>query len=79
MVSTCWRVLDASADYPRLIAFLKAMEFSSLLRWVVEFSGVDANEIEADDRLYPRRGHQPRSYRVHIGIDDRPRRVRGAI
>jgi hypothetical protein len=31
MVSTCWRVLGASADYPRLIAFLKAMEFSSLL------------------------------------------------
>jgi DNA polymerase-1 len=38
-------------DYPRLIAFLKAMEFSSLLRRVVEFSGVDANEIEADESL----------------------------
>jgi DNA polymerase-1 len=43
-------------DYPRLIAFLKAMEFSSLLRRVVEFSGVDANEIEADESLAGHRG-----------------------
>ena len=45
-------------DYPRLIAFLKAMEFSSLLRRVVEFSGVDANEIEANESLA---GHRRRS------------------
>ena len=43
-------------DYPRLIAFLKAMEFSSLLRRVVEFSGVDANEVEADAGLTGHRG-----------------------
>ena len=43
-------------DYPRLIAFLKAMEFSSLLRRVVEFSGVDANEVEADESLAGHRG-----------------------
>ena len=32
-------------DYKRLVAFLKAMEFNSLLRRVAEFSGVDAAEI----------------------------------
>ena len=35
-------------DYKRLIAFLKAMEFTTLTRRVAEFSGVDAAEIEAD-------------------------------
>jgi len=35
-------------DYTRLIAFLKAMEFNSLVRRVAEFSGVDAAAIEAD-------------------------------
>ncbi len=44
-------------DYKRLIAFLKAMEFSSLLRRVVEFSGVDAAGIEPDAGLSaPARG-----------------------
>jgi DNA polymerase-1 len=38
-------------EYKRLIAFLKAMEFSTLMRRVVEFSGVDAGEIEADETL----------------------------
>jgi DNA polymerase-1 len=38
-------------DYKQLIAFLKAMEFSSLLRRVAEFSGVDASEIAADEKL----------------------------
>jgi DNA polymerase-1 len=38
-------------DYKRLIAFLKAMEFTTLTRRVAEFSGVDAGAIEADDRL----------------------------
>src|ERR1700676_5768864 len=38
-------------DYRRLIAFLKAMEFSSLIRRVTEFSGVEAGEIEADEKL----------------------------
>jgi DNA polymerase I len=35
-------------DAKRLIAFLKAMEFSSLIRRVAEFSGADAAEIEPD-------------------------------
>jgi DNA polymerase I len=38
-------------DARRLIAFLKAMEFSSLIRRVAEFSGADAAEIEADTAL----------------------------
>jgi DNA polymerase-1 len=35
-------------DARRLIAFLKAMEFNSLVRRVAEFSGTDAAEIEPD-------------------------------
>src|SRR5882724_7252633 len=38
-------------DYRRLVAFLKAMEFSTLIRRVTEFSGVEAGEIEPDERL----------------------------
>ena len=38
-------------DYKRLIAFLKAMEFVALTRRVAELSGIDAAEIEADERL----------------------------
>jgi DNA polymerase-1 len=38
-------------DYKRLIAFLKAMEFTTLTRRVAEFSGVDPAQIEADGQL----------------------------
>jgi len=38
-------------DYKRLIAFLKAMEFSSLTKRVAEFADIDANEIEPDAKL----------------------------
>src|SRR6476619_5929196 len=38
-------------DYKNLVAFLKAMEFSTLTRRVAEKSGIDANEIEADGKL----------------------------
>ncbi|MGH6771341.1 MAG: DNA polymerase I [Xanthobacteraceae bacterium] len=38
-------------DYKRLIAFLKAMEFTTLTRRVAEFSGVEAAEIEADAKV----------------------------
>src|SRR6202030_3272229 len=38
-------------DSRRLIAFLKAMEFSTLIRRVTEFSGTEAAEIEPDERL----------------------------
>jgi len=46
-------------DYKRLIAFLKAMEFSSLLRRVAEFSGTDVAEIEADTKLAVRGAAKP--------------------
>ena len=38
-------------DYKRLIAFLKAMEFSTLTRRVAEFAGIDPAAIEADGKL----------------------------
>src|SRR6185436_15438078 len=38
-------------DYKKLIAFLKAMEFSSLTKRVAEFADIDANEIEPDAKL----------------------------
>ncbi|HZP77884.1 MAG TPA: DNA polymerase I, partial [Pseudolabrys sp.] len=38
-------------DYRRLIAFLKAMEFSTLTRRVAEQSSIDASQIEADANL----------------------------
>jgi DNA polymerase-1 len=38
-------------DYTRLIAFLKAMEFTTLTRRVAEFSGLDPAQIEADGKL----------------------------
>ncbi len=38
-------------DHKRLIAFLKAMEFSSLTRRVAEFAEIDAGAIEPDARL----------------------------
>src|SRR5277367_477300 len=38
-------------DHKRLIAFLRAMEFSSLTRRVAEFADVDASEVEPDAKL----------------------------
>jgi len=38
-------------DYKRLIAFLKAMEFTTLTRRVAEYSGIEVAEIEPDDTL----------------------------
>ncbi len=38
-------------DYRRLIAFLRAMEFSSLTRRVAEFGSIDVSEIEPDAKL----------------------------
>jgi len=43
-------------DYKRLIGFLKAMEFNSLMRRVAEYSGADASEIDAEVRFA---GHVP--------------------
>ncbi len=38
-------------DYKRLIAFLKAMEFSTITRRIAEKTGIDASQIEADAKL----------------------------
>ena len=38
-------------DYKRLVGFLKALEFTTLIRRVAEFSGIEAGEIEADAKL----------------------------
>jgi DNA polymerase-1 len=38
-------------DYKHLIAFLKAMEFTTLTKRVADKSGIEANEIEADAKL----------------------------
>src|ERR1700733_3749209 len=38
-------------DHKRLIAFLKAMEFSSLTRRVAEFAEIDAGAVEPDAKL----------------------------
>ena len=37
-------------DYKHLIAFLKAMEFSTITRRIAEKSGIDASAIEADEK-----------------------------
>jgi DNA polymerase-1 len=42
-------------DYKHLLAFLKAMEFSSLTRRVAEFADIDAGSIEADPNFVPGR------------------------
>jgi DNA polymerase-1 len=46
-------------DHKRLIAFLKAMEFSSLTRRVAEFSSIDVAEIEPDAKLAAGGGSSP--------------------
>src|SRR5215472_17318784 len=38
-------------DYRGLIAYLKAMEFTTLVRRVAENTGTDAGQVEADERL----------------------------
>jgi DNA polymerase-1 len=38
-------------DYKNLIAFLKAMEFSTITRRVADKSGIDASKVEADVKL----------------------------
>jgi len=38
-------------DYKRLIAFLKAMEFTTITRRIAEKTGIDASQIEADGAL----------------------------
>jgi DNA polymerase-1 len=44
-------------NYKHLIAFLKAMEFTSITRRVAEKTGIDASQVEADENLAT--GHPP--------------------
>src|SRR6202167_4449172 len=46
-------------DYKRLIAFLRAMEFSSLTRRVAEFASIEAAEIAPDAKLAGRGASSP--------------------
>ena len=46
-------------DYKRLVAFLKAMEFSSLTRRVGEFASIDIGAIEPDAKLAVRGSSMP--------------------
>ena len=46
-------------DYKRLVAFLKAMEFSSLTRRVGEFASIDIGAIEPDAKLVAKGGASP--------------------
>ncbi len=47
-------------DHRKLISFLKAMEFTTLIRRVAEATGLDAGEIEPDEALRP--GGTPRPH-----------------
>ncbi len=38
-------------DYKHLVAFLKAMEFTSITRRIAEKAGIDASAVEADSKL----------------------------
>jgi DNA polymerase-1 len=44
-------LLVHAPDYKNLIAFLKAMEFSTLTRRVAEMAEIDASQVEADSKL----------------------------
>ena len=51
-------------DYKLLVAFLKAMEFTTLTRRVAEFSGIDAAQIEPDEEMRAARCFSPGSSRL---------------
>ncbi len=53
-------------DYKHLIAFLKAMEFSTITRRIAEKSGIDASQVEADSKLSS--SSSPQSQTVMAGL-----------
>src|SRR5215217_6577960 len=57
-------------DYKLLIAFLRAMEFSTLVRRVAEFSGIDASQIEPDETM--RGGSSSLSHAARAAIPPSP-------
>ncbi len=56
-------------DYKNLIAFLKAMEFSTITRRVAEKSGIDAGAVVADAKLTSSTGPSPSSPKAAAGGD----------
>src|SRR5664279_5370365 len=56
-------------DYKNLIAFLKAMEFSTITRRVAEKSGIDASAVEADGKLTSARAAPAQSSAPAAGGD----------
>jgi DNA polymerase-1 len=59
-------------DYRKLIAFLKAMEFSTLTRRVAEAAGLDAGAIEPDARLSAGAMLSPQDQPSPPPLGDRP-------
>jgi len=55
-------------DYKHLIAFLKAMEFTTITRRIAEKTGIDASQIEADAKLSSS-SIPPQSQLVMAGLD----------
>jgi DNA polymerase-1 len=56
-------------DYKRLIAFLRAMEFSSLTRRVAEFASIDPGDVEPDTKLTGKGGFIPSPVSGGVGDD----------
>jgi len=57
-------------DYKHLIAFLKAMEFSTITRRIAEKAGIDASAVEADSKLAAGTARpSPQSQPVMVGLD----------
>ncbi|MDP2410198.1 MAG: DNA polymerase I [Pseudolabrys sp.] len=56
-------------DYKNLIAFLKAMEFSTITRRVAEKSGIDAGSVTADASLTSSSSSPAPSQTVMAGLD----------
>ncbi len=64
-------------DPARLIAFLKAMEFTSLTKRVAEAAGVDPNAIEADPKLRPAGAQPPPPAEPPPEAEEKPAEARG--
>jgi DNA polymerase-1 len=59
-------------DYKHLIAFLKAMEFSTITRRIAEKSGIDASQIEADVALAAGAASSPPAPAGEVGARSAP-------
>ena len=59
-------------DYKKLIAFLKAMEFTTLTRRVAEKAEIDASQIEPDARLKAGASSRAASSEASAGTDATP-------